>query len=253
MPAIPFRLRFFFAHLGISALLIGACVAFILLVWYPGGLARLEGVYDILLVMAFVDVAAGPLCTLVVATPNKSRRELTRDLAIIGGIQLLALSYAAFTTGISRPAFVVMSFSQFEITRASQLKKDELALASDPQFDHAPWLGPRYVEAVLPNDKALAEALVIATLRGQTPLKDQPQFYQAWPAPDTRQRMRIKRVSDLWDKGELRPAANRLLQAQGIAETDALVLPIYGQSGRGTVVMRANDLAILGVIPDLTP
>src|SRR5882724_5011733 len=88
------RLRFFLSHLAISATVVGAAITFIAFVWYPPPLAQLEGIFKILLVMAGVDVCAGPLCTLVVASPNKSRRRLARDLAVIGAVQLAALGYA---------------------------------------------------------------------------------------------------------------------------------------------------------------
>src|ERR1700687_2867748 len=104
-----FRIRLFLSHLALSAAIIGSCVAFIILVWYPPPVAQLEGIFSILIVMAGVDVGAGPLFTLVAASPKKTRAQLTRDLAIIGAVQFLALGYAVYTTCIARPAYIVYS------------------------------------------------------------------------------------------------------------------------------------------------
>jgi len=250
---MPVRLRIFLIHLSLSALLVGSCVAFVLLIWYPGGLAKLDGIADILFVMVGVDVAAGPLCTLVAAAPGKSRQELRRDLTVIGCIQLLALGYALVTSAIARPAFVVYSFGQFEIERASQLRPELAAKASDPAYAHAPWLGPIYVESRLPPDKATADAIITSTMNGLDALKDMPQYYAAWPGDGSAARKKARTVESLWEKGTLRPAVEAMLRRAGLAEGDGLVLPIIGQVARGTVVARKSDLAILGIIPGQAP
>jgi hypothetical protein len=247
------RFRLCLSHLCISALVIGLATTFILLIWYPGALAQLEGVYAILAVMVVVDVGAGPLCTLVVASPGKSRRELMRDLATIAGIQLLALGYALYATGTARPAYVVYSFGQFDIEHVNQLSSADIPMASDSQFASPPFFGPQFVEARLPADKALADPIIVSTMAGKVALKDMPEYFLHWPASGSDALKKSRRVTDLWEKGELRPAAVALLRTQNLTEADGLVLPIYAQARRGTVVLRSSDLGIVGIIAGLAP
>jgi hypothetical protein len=242
------RLRLFLGHLVLSAAIIGSAIAFVRLVWYPGALAHLEGIFDVLVVMAGVDVAAGPLCTLVAASPGKSRRELARDLSIIGAIQLLALGYALYTSAIARPVYLVYSFGQFEVEHARQLPEAERAQAA-PGYTSLPWGGPQVVEARLPEDKEQADQIIISTARGGTALKDMPRYYLAWPSGSAEAQRRARKVSELWDKGKLRPAIGALLRGKGVDESDALILPLFGQAARGFVVLRRPDLQFLGTVP----
>ena len=252
MKSFSFRLRLFLTHLAISAVVIGACVAFIIFVWYPPPLARLEGVFSILLVMAGVDVGAGPLCTLVAASPKKTRAHLARDLAVIASVQLLALGYALYTTCVARPVYLVYSLGQFEVEHANELKAEELAKA-EPPFSSPPWSGPVFVEARFPDDPVEATRIVNSAILTGVDIKDMPRYFRSWPYVKTDAREKAKPVSQLPERRALREAATRLLQQKGVAPSDAAVLPINGKMDRGSVVLRVSDLAILGIIPTLAP
>jgi hypothetical protein len=245
------RVRLFLSHLAISAAIVGASVAFILLAWYPPPLAHLEGIFKILLVMTGVDVCAGPLCTLVVASSKKTRGHLARDLAIIGTVQVVALGYAIYTTCIARPAFIVYSVGQFEIEQANELQREELAKASQLAFASAPLSGPVFVEARFPDDPKEIARIVNNAITTGVDIKDMPRYYHPWPFAGTDAREKAKPTSET--KGPLHESLSDLLKRRGVAETDAIVLPISGKIDRGTVVLRKSDLAVLGIVPFLTP
>jgi hypothetical protein len=247
------RLRLFLAHLAISASVIGACVAFIVFVWYPPPLAQLEGIFSILLIMAGVDICAGPLCTLIAASPKKPRSELARDLAIIGGVQLLALAYALYTTYLARPAFMVYNLGEFEVEHANELKPEELAKARYPEFSRPPLFGPVYVDAPSPSDPAEAARIAGTAIMTGFDIKDMPRYFEHWPREGTDVRAKAKLVSKLPPKGALKKAVSALLEKKGIAEEDVGLLPVFGRLGAGTVIVRRSDLAIVGIIPFLSP
>jgi len=247
------RLRYFSAHLLTSAILVGVACGLVLVFWYPAPVAKLEGVYQILLVMACVDVCAGPLCTLVAAAPTKSRPALARDLAVIATVQLAALGLAVYTAAIARPAFIVYSVGQFEVEHANELTPEALAKAADPAFATAPWRGPRYVEAEFPKDSQEAMKLVNSAIGGGPDIKDLPQYYHAWPDKDSQARDKARPATGLSLKGELRGKVLAMLANASVPESDGIVLPISGKTERGTVVLRRSDLAILGVVPYLSP
>ena len=246
------RVRLFLSHLAISTAIVGAAVAFIVGVWYPPPLAQIEGIFRILLLMAAVDVCAGPLCTLVVASPKKARGHLARDMAVIGTVQLAALGYAFYTTCIARPAFIVYNSGQFDVAHANDLRPEELAKAAAP-FASAPMLGPVFVEAHLPADPNEAARIVNSAITTGFDIQDMPRYYRTWPAPDTDARTRAKPVSAVSAKGTLRANVTAMLQRSGVAEDDAIVAPIFGKVDPGTVVLRKSDLAVLGIVPYLAP
>ena len=76
--------------------LTGSAIAFLLLaftirqLWYPGVLFFTEGGLEGLKLIAGVDIIIGPLLTLIVY--NIQKRELRRDLAIIGIFQALCFA-----------------------------------------------------------------------------------------------------------------------------------------------------------------
>lgn len=251
--AATLRLRIFAAHLAISAAVIGACIAFIVIVWYPPPLAQLEGLFSILLVMAGVDMCAGPLCTLVAASPKKPRRELVRDLAIIGSVQLAALGYALYTTCVARPAFIVYSAGGFEVEHANELSRQELAKAGNPAFSTRPLTGPVFVEARFPDDPREAAKIVNSALLTGVDIKDMPQYFEAWPYAKTDAREKGTPVAALASDRPLRRDVARILAHRGVPAADAVVLPISGKVDRGTVVLRKSDLAVLGIVPHLAP
>jgi len=203
--------------------------------------------------MACVDVGAGPLCTLVAASPKKTRAELTRDLAIIASVQLLALGYAVYTTCIARPAFIVYGEGRFVITHANELRSEELAKASSDQYLHAPLLGPAYVALKFPEDPKEMDKILGATFSGGPAIKEMPRFYQPWPQGAADIREKAKSLASLPAQSPLRAAAMKILDANSVAPSEALLTPISGKVAQGTVVVRTSDLAILGIIPYLAP
>ena len=245
-----FRARCFLIHLTISALVVVSAAGFVYGVWYRPPLGRLEGVLDILLLMAAVDVCAGPLCTLIAASPAKPRREFARDMTLIGLVQLAALGYALYAVGVARPAFLVYNIGIFEIERANELFPDQLARASSPAFASAPLLGPVYVEGRLPADPTAAAQIVKSAISGGPDIKDMPRYYIAWPAAGSDARAKGQPLSSLSDHGPLRAEVADLARTRDVPEDDVVTFPIQGKVKRGTVVLRKSDLSVLGILPE---
>ena len=247
------RFRYFLGHLAISAAVIGVTIAFILLAWYPPPLAQLEGIFSILLLMAIVDACLGPLCTLVAASPQKPRPVLIPDLAVIVSVQLLALGYAVYTTGISRPVFIVYNSGQFDIEHANELSSAELAKAPPGGFGKLPLLGPEFVEARFPDDAAEAARIVQSAVMHGVDIKDMPQYYHAWPTASRDLLNKAQPIPGSPGGQALREAVLKLLARSGVAQSDAALFAVSGKQDRGTLVLRKSDLKILGIIPYLAP
>src|SRR5690348_2121328 len=103
-------------HLGLSALVATLVLFAIRFMWYPGALFGAAGGLKLFLLIAAVDVAIGPLCTLVVFRQGK--KGLAFDLATIAILQVVALSYGSWVLFDSRPAWIVFVVDRFELVRA---------------------------------------------------------------------------------------------------------------------------------------
>jgi hypothetical protein len=167
------RWKAFALHLLLSFTLISGIAIAALLVWYPHGLYRISGLDRLMLVMLGIDVAAGPLLTLVIFKPGK--KGLAFDLKAIALVQASFLSYGLHTLWEARPVFLVAADVRFTLISASEIDPESLQ-AARPEWRTLPWTGP-YLVSVLPPStpeerKHLMDALV-KDGRDQEQLPDQ--------------------------------------------------------------------------------
>ena len=148
-----FRLTAFGLHLCASACVLTLILGGMYFGWYRWPGWYLSGVIHVVGIVVLVDVVIGPTLTLIIANPAKPRRELTRDLAIIVSVQLVALVYGAATLWEGRPLYYTFSADRLEFVQASDIDAAETALAQQKNPRCAPyWYSlPRWVWAPLPG------------------------------------------------------------------------------------------------------
>lgn len=150
---LPFRLRAASLHLLASALIAALAAALVFLVWYPSPYSILAGGTSLFLLIVSVDVVMGPALTAVAASPSKGRAELTRDLAVIVVLQLVAFGYGLYTMAMARPVALAFEIDRFRVVTAADIEPASLAEAP-PGLQALPWTGPRQIAAVKPIDPA---------------------------------------------------------------------------------------------------
>ena len=161
-------------HLLISIAVAAAVLTLMLSLWYPGPLFEAMGGNDLLFIVVGVDVAVGPLITLVIFRSGK--RGLKFDLAVIGALQISALVYGMHAVYLGRPAFIVFVADQFQVASAAQLDPEELAKAKYPEFRQAPLGGPMLAFAVLPTDPRELRQFAIVGMAGHD-LQEFPRLF----------------------------------------------------------------------------
>ena len=241
-----FRLRLFLSHLSISAGAVGALIAVVLLIWYPRPLFTLQGAPFILMIVVFVDAVIGPLLTLIVASPKKPRRELIRDLAIIGTVQLAALTYGAHSLFIARPAFVVFNADRFDAVVANELVANPAFPYRNPRFATAPVFGPVWVVASPPDSVKERNELLFATVQGGPDIKDIPALYEEWPQAPRVDADRLKPLRELMatsDDGN--QVALHAMRVSGLTENELSYLPLVGRERVGVVILNRRTLAVI--------
>jgi len=248
------RIRYALTHFGISASVVALVVAVVLNIWYPAPLASLEGVGLILLIVVVVDVCLGPLLTSIVASPKKPKRELVRDLSIIGLVQLVALAYGVHSTFVARPAFVVYNTDRFDIVTPSELVREGGGGGGDPELAKVSLAGPKWVQALPPESLEVRNRLLFQAATGGADLKQYPELYRRWPGEPGIIRERMKGLDTLAKNLEAseRDRLSQVLTTAGLVEKDVSYVPLLGRQRMGIALLRRSDLSVIAAM-DITP
>ena len=240
------RFTLFASHLLISAVVVGTFALLVLLVWYPDPLFALQGAAAILMMVAFVDVVIGPLLTLIVSSPNKKRRELTRDLAVIGAVQLAALVCGAHALVVARPAFVVFDADRFDVVTANDLVHDAPFPYRNERFASTPLFGPVWVIATPPDSAEERSRLLFSAVQGGPQIKDHPALYEAWPPKSLVNARRLKPLRELSTaSSEGNRASAEALRLSGATEGDLGYVWLVGRKKIGAVIVDKKTLAVV--------
>ncbi|MBV7433528.1 hypothetical protein KRX19_00670 [Cardiobacteriaceae bacterium TAE3-ERU3] len=128
-------------HFAIS-LAITAILAYIVFyVWYPYPLSAVTGSFGLFWLLVSIDVVCGPLLTLLLSSPKKSRREMMVDLGLVITIQLSAFIYGMYHVYEARPVAVVFEVDRLRVLNPVDIATEELPDAPEgyrklPLFDH---------------------------------------------------------------------------------------------------------------------
>lgn len=161
-------------HLSIS-LVIGLLVGSLLLfVWYPPPYFHAAGADDLVLLLVGVDLALGPLLTLVVFKAGK--KGLRVDLTLIAAMQAIALVYGLSVVLRSRPVFIVSAVDRFVLVAASDISDTDLAAGSKPEFRSLSLTGPRLVGTRMPPTWQERNTVLFSSVAGKD-IEDYPKYY----------------------------------------------------------------------------
>ncbi|MCZ8164284.1 hypothetical protein [Silanimonas sp.] len=156
-------------HLALSALLVGTFLALVISVWYPPPLLQGAGGMRLVLIVAAVDLVAGPLITLLVY--KRGKPGMAFDLTVIALLQASALAYGLHTTWVSRPAYLVLSPYRATLVAANEVYPANAA-ASAPAWGAQPML------AVAPDDIEARQALLFEVVDGKPDVEYRPAYFQ---------------------------------------------------------------------------
>lgn len=171
---MPARFKAFLLHLLCSLAIALGALGLVFGVWYPAPLHLALAVTNIFVLLLVVDVTLGPLLTLVVYRPGK--KSLKFDLAVIVLLQLAALGYGLWTVAQGRPAWLVFNVDRFDVVQVIDIDADSQARAA-LAYGQPGWLGPQWVAALPPVDRAERNRLVFESAMGGSDLPQRPDLY----------------------------------------------------------------------------
>jgi hypothetical protein len=183
-------------HLSISLVLATAIGALLYFLWFPSPYFIAAGASTLIMVLMGVDIGIGPLLTLIVASPQKSRRLLKLDLSVIAAIQMIAFAYGVHVIAAARPVFVVAAIDRLVLVSANELDDADLAQGSQPAFRSRSWTGPVLVGALPPNGNESVKIAEQAMSTGKD-IDRLPRFYVPYDQVVNKLMRRAKPLSQL--------------------------------------------------------
>jgi hypothetical protein len=228
-----FRIKAFGLHVTASTCLFLLALGTLYFGWYRWPGWYLTGATSIVLMMAGIDVVLGPLLTFVIANPNKPRRELARDIAIIATVQLAAMGYGLTTLWQGRPLYYTFSTRFLEMVQASDLSPEQIALGRKLNPDFAPyWYSlPRWVYAPFPNDPKVVEQIVQSTIGGGDDVIQMPRYFRPWQEGVVELRKELRPVAKMTELAQRdKQIAGERMRELGVTADEPVALPMMGRT-----------------------
>lgn len=194
-----FRFKALGLHLLGSAVVLTLVLGTLYLGWYRWPGWYLADVQHVALVLAGVDLALGPLLTFIIAGPSKLRRQLTRDVAMIVVVQLIALTYGAVSLWNGRPLYYAYSEDVLQVVQAYDIDAHELSLAREQHADLVPhWYSlPRWIWAPLPQDEHEHDRIEASAIAGGADVISMPRYFKRWEQGLPTLRAQLHKVDDV--------------------------------------------------------
>ena len=217
-------------HLFFSIAVAAGAAALVFGLWYPFPYGELAGGRELFFLIVSVDVICGPLLTLVLFNPAKSRGELTRDLGLVALIQLGALGYGIHTVWQARPLFLVQEIDRFKVIAAPDLESS--AIDALPNALRPKWLaGPLTVAIRDPRDLKERQEVLFESVQGGRDYAERPEFYLPYEGANALKSLnRAKPLSVFLQKqpGQ-QAAATKLATKKGADIAQWLYLPVMAR------------------------
>jgi len=214
-------------HSSVSVVVALVAGALLLGLWYPPPYFHAAGADELVLLLVGVDLALGPLLTLIVFRTGK--RGLHFDLTAIAVVQSVALIYGLWIILQSRPVFLVGDVDRFVLVSANEITDHDLAEGSEEAFRTRSWIGPRLVAAELPADPRERGALLDLAFAGRD-IQNLPKYYRPYSNASADLLAKAKPVAQLRSKHS---ADQQLLDAwfrkSGRAESSVVWLPLQAR------------------------
>jgi len=118
-------------HLLLSILLVSLIIGSTLFFLFPSLFIAVTDFKEVASIIISVDLVLGPLLTFVVFNPQKRKKLLYLDFAVIGAIQLSALLYGAYSLFQIHPVYVTFNVDRFTIVTAKDAEPEK---AKNPEY-----------------------------------------------------------------------------------------------------------------------
>ena len=243
-----FALKMAGGHLLISLLIATVTAWPVFEIWYPSPYGILVGGLHLYGLVVAVDVVCGPLLTLVLASPQKSKRETVLDLSLVAAVQMAALAYGLHSVAAARPVVVAFETDRFTVVSAAEIDPETLAKAPE-NLRRLPWNGVRRIGLREPSNSQEMLAGLEMSLQGIEPSARPDQ----WLPDSSAERNKIKKKMQPLSRLTARYPNHQELQAQiaqtGLPEQQLHYLPFTSQKNKNWTVILDEKAEFRAFVP----
>jgi hypothetical protein len=234
---IPWREKFraFAIHFATTLFVAALAAALIFLVWYPDPFDAMVGGLKLFTLITGIDLALGPLVSLVVYDSRKSRRALVFDYTVIAILQISALVYGVYSVSQNRPVFVAFVKDRIEVIAAGEIAEQDWQEAKGTKYSSPPWRGPVLVATRV--KRADRNEALDAGFKGRD-VGVRPKFYVEYETRTDAIKRRIKSLRSLERRHkEATPLIAAALSELGRPAEDFGWVPVKHTHGFWTALM----------------
>lgn len=229
-------------HFCVTLIVALFCALLVFYVWYPWPFYEMLGGHELFILVIVCDLVLGPLMTMVIFDPGKSRRALWFDYFVVGVVQVAAFVYGLHTVAITRPIYVVLAGDGVEVVVADQVDEADLAQAADDRWRTPSWRGPVYAWAAMPADPKERSEIVWRALDGKD-IQFLPQYFRDWAAGGGVFVEKVGSIESLIGKHAFRAdEIKRSVQLSGWEQNDLGWLPVRHFKGFWTVLVDRQSM-----------
>lgn len=243
------RLRAALIHLSISALVAALAGLLVFGLWYPYPYRDISGGSELFRLVVAVDVVLGPLITFAIFNKAKPRKELRRDLTVVGLLQLAGLVYGLWTVHLARPVHMVFEYDRFRVVHQVEIPL-ELESKTPPGIEVAPVGGPTLLSLRPFRNEGEKMEMTLAALGG-VQLAARPDLWQPYEDGRAAILAAARPVSEL--KSRFAPHAaeiDKRVREAGGDPARAAYLPVIARKAEGwTVLLDGSSAKVLGYVP----
>jgi hypothetical protein len=231
-------------HLGLSIFIALVVIAAMFFLWYPTPYFQAMGGGGLLLLVTSVDVALGPLITLIIF--NTQKKSLRFDLTCVAIVQMIALAYGVSTMFQARPVYTVFNKDRFDVIIAADMNVAERAKVKDELFKSLPLMGPQVVAMEAPSDMKEIERIVTSGIDSRA----FSQYYVSYESK-AKEAAAIAKPFAEWQKAHAATTEKlkAFLATKAVDETKVGFLPLYTRNEDMTVVVDKETGKILAIAP----
>lgn len=235
-------------HLSISLCIAALAAVLVFFVWYPYPYRDISGGRELFLIVVAVDIALGPLITLVVFNRAKPSAELRRDIAVVALLQLIALTYGLWTVSMARPVHLVFEYDRFRVVHAIEVPP-ELMDKVPEGISALPLTGPTLLSLRDFKNGDEKMTATLAALQGMQ-LSARPDLWQSYKAGVPEILKAAKSTKQLSARfPNQAPEIEQLLRSKGRNSDDLVYLPLIGRKSYWTVFLDPVSAEVVAVFP----
>lgn len=236
-------------HLLLSAALALAVAMLVFQLWFPSPYDELIHGRQLFFLITAVDVVCGPLLTLVLFSPHKSKSKWRIDVGLIVLIQCTAFGYGLWQLSTSRPVRLAFEGERFRVVQAADVKAEELTSAPDG-LRVLGWTGPKLagVRLLEPTDPEFPKSVQMA-IQGLHPAF-RPMRWESYKQSKPRVAGVLRPLTELALRYPAREdELTAIERTSGLRFEDLGFLPmVSGMTTDWVVVLRRQDMQPVGYL-----